>query len=178
MCYFVWNCRNSWPVSGGVKILGSIRTPMTKVLITLSYVFHVTVFVLQSWKTSAFHKTAVLHPNHTSPDNTSTMTAVQLGCTWKGEARMFLFTASCTFYCDLKQQSNCHVDERKQSAAHPHTAGCWHTKDDYLHWYKKQCILFLRLKINPSVYSNHMSQRDWFWYHSGCILFIYPLQKW
>lgn len=62
-------------------------------------------------------------------------------------------------YRDLREQSNCCGDKRKQSAAHPHTAGyCW-TKDDYLHWYKKQCILFLELKINPAnIYSKHLAQ--------------------
>lgn len=62
-------------------------------------------------------------------------------------------------YCDLQQQSNCCGDKRKQSAAHPHTAGyCW-TKEDYLHWYKKQSILFLKLKINPAnIYFKHLNR--------------------
>lgn len=62
-------------------------------------------------------------------------------------------------YCDLQQQSNCCGDKRKQSAAHPHTAGYCGTKDDYLRWYKKQLILFLKLKINlANIYSKHLNR--------------------
>lgn len=66
-----------------------------------------------------------------------------LTCTERWGQDVLIYNAC---YCDLQQQSNCCGDKRKQSAAHPHTAGsCW-TKEDYLHWYNKQHILFLKLK--------------------------------
>lgn len=77
-------------------------------------------------------------------------------------------------YCDLQQQqSDCCGDKRKQSAAHPHTAGyCW-TKEDYLHWYKKQRILFLKLKINPAnIYSKHLDTHQ---IQSDITVIIYAL---
>lgn len=77
----------------------------------------------------------------------------------KGEGRMFLFTMPATV--TLQQPSNCCGDKRKQSAAHPHTAGYCCTKDDCLHWYKKQCVLFLKLKTNSAnIYSERLDSLD------------------
>lgn len=60
---------------------------------------------------------------------------------------------------DLQQHSNCCGDKRKQSAAHPHTAGNHLTKEDYLYWYKKQSILLLESKIHPvNIYSKELGQ--------------------
>ncbi len=85
------------------------------------------------------------------------MVAVQ---SWSGRKRWgqdVLIYSACN--CDLQQQSDCCGDKRKQSAAHPHTAGyCW-TKEDYLDWYKKQRILFLKLKINVgNIYSKQLGR--------------------
>lgn len=78
-----------------------------------------------------------------------------------------------TCYCDLQQQqqSDCCGDPKKQSAAHPHAAGsCW-TKDDYLYWYKKHRILFLKLKID-NIYSKWSSRYIWADKAIVCFIFL------
>ena len=115
------------------------------------------LFLPQWWMSVAHHISLLLGPIHQGSRSSPPKNGGLPVLTWagKGEDRMFLFTIPS--HDDPEQQCDCCADKRKQSAAHPHTAGFRCTKEDYLPWYKKQCILFLKLKINPAnIYSKHL----------------------